>query len=179
MESMTGSVVRRCGSSLFLAFALAYFLSGPAAAAEPSASPTFESIGLYWRGPSPLDAKADARLQFRMVGAAQWQEGLPLWFDERESEYRGSLVHLQPGTRYEIKLTHDDGETSETLSASTWPESLPVASVVTLPEHSGETLTITQSGTPSGYVLYTAAPGASATIDVAKQRDFNVLVQAS
>lgn len=146
--------------------------------ADPEVFPTFENIGIYWRAPPPLDSNGDARLQFRKAGEAQWEEGLPLGFDSREGEYRGSLVHLSPDTRYEIKVTHDDSA-SDTVAARTWSEQFPIASVVTLPQHSGETLTITQSGSPSGYVLFTAGPDSSATIDVAKQQDFNVRIQAS
>src|SRR5206468_7436829 len=47
-----------------------------------------------------------------------------------------------------------------------------------LPESSDQTLQITQSGTPNGYILYEPAPGKSATIDVGKAKDFDVVVNA-
>lgn len=162
---------------LFFA-ALLLVLPLQAMAATPVAVPTFESIGLYWKAAPPLDASGDAQVQFRKSGETDWQEGYPLGYDGRDGEYRGSLVHLAPGTNYEIRLTGDDAQ-SETVTSRTWSEQFPIARTVVLPEQSSQTLTITESGSPSGYVLYTASPGATATIDVAKQRDFNVLVQAS
>lgn len=144
----------------------------------PVAVPTFASIGIYWKGAPPLDANGDAQVQFRKLGEADWQDGLPLWYDSRGGEYRGSLVRLKPATSYEVKLTHDDS-LSQTITARTWSEQFPIARTIRLPEQSSETLTITESGSPSGYVLYTAAPGSSASIDVAKQQDFNLSIRAS
>jgi len=37
-------------------------------------------------------------------GAAEWREGYPLVYDQRERQYRGSLVNLKPDTPYEIRL---------------------------------------------------------------------------
>ncbi|MGQ0618465.1 MAG: rhamnogalacturonan acetylesterase [Panacagrimonas sp.] len=144
----------------------------------PLAVPTFSSIGLYWKGVAPQESNGDAQVQFRKTGEIQWQDGLPLWYDSREGEYRGSLVQLKPATSYEIRVTHDDS-LSQTITARTWSEQFPIVKTVLLPEQSGETLTITESGSPAGYVLYTAAPGSSASINVGKQRDFNINIRAS
>ncbi|MGQ0621299.1 MAG: Calx-beta domain-containing protein [Panacagrimonas sp.] len=146
-------------------------------AAPPVIVPTFESVGVSWAAAAPLDSRNDAQVQFRKEGETEWQEGLPMWFDSRDSEYRGSLVNLTPGTTYEVKVTGDDAF-SETTTVQTWPAEFPIARTVELPTLSGNTLTITESGSPSGYVLYTAAAGSTATIDVAKHQDFNVRIQA-
>ncbi|HEY3145709.1 MAG TPA: hypothetical protein VGJ75_05130 [Dongiaceae bacterium] len=154
-------------------------LCSSAVADAPKAVSTFESIGVYWRSnvpPSGTD-DGDCRIEFRAKGTGKWREGLPLWYDAKGSEYRGSLVGLQPGTTYEIRLTLGNG-TSETLEAATWSEHPPIAKTVHLPEFSDQTLQITQSGTPDGYVLYAPAPGKSAIIDVGKAKDFDVVVNA-
>ncbi|MGQ0620265.1 MAG: hypothetical protein ACT4QA_10140 [Panacagrimonas sp.] len=145
---------------------------------ELRAVPTYESIGLYWTAPAPAPGTDGARLEFRPSNEADWQEGLPLWFDARQFEYRGSLVHLIPGQRYDIRLTLDDG-TRRTIQATTWSNGYPIATTVELPANSTEPLVITQSGSADGYVLYTAAPGATATIDVGKRHDHNVVIQGS
>jgi hypothetical protein len=158
---------------------LALLLSTPALADAPRAVATFESIGLYWKGdarPAGTD-DADCRVAFRVKGADTWHEGLPLWYDAKRAECKGSLVGLRPGTTYQIKLTLNDGA-SERLEAATWSDHPPIAKTVYLPELSDQTLRITQSGTPDGYILYTPAPGKSATIDVGKAQDFDVIVDA-
>jgi hypothetical protein len=126
----------------------------------------------------PLDAEGvKCRVEFRAKGTSRWNEGLPLWYDKRNSEFRGSLVHLQSGTLYEIRLSLNNG-VSRTFEEMTWSDRLPVSKTTELPELSHTTLRITESGRPDGYVLYTPAPGMTATIDVRKEEDFNVIVDA-
>ena len=116
-------------------------------------------------------------MDYRIKGASTWRVGLPLWYDQRNSEYRGSIVQLNAGATYEIRLTLENG-ISELLQASTWSDSFPIAKSVELPESSHQTLQITESGVSSGYILYAPAPHKTATIDVGKSQDFNVIVTA-
>lgn len=159
----------------FIAASLA--VASPAWAGAARAVPTFESIGVYWPLAGQAEDDGDCAIEFRAKGEDAWRDGLPLWYDKGASECRGSIVGLRPGTPYELRLSRQSGET-ETLEAQTWSEAFPIGRVVTLPEFSGETLRITQSGTPDGYVLYAPAPGKSATIDVDKKHDFNVVIDA-
>jgi hypothetical protein len=139
------------------------------ASAAPSAVATFESLGLYW-SPAGGASSKEAGVRYRPLGASSWKTAMSLWFDSRDSQYRGSIVGLTPGTAYEVELTLAGGA-SESLTASTWSESFPIAKTVTLPSNSSQTLSITESGSASGYVLYTAEPGGTATIDVAGKSD--------
>src|SRR6476646_1266821 len=84
-------------------------------AAEPRAVATFESIGVYWTPPSN-PGPAGCAIKFRKAGDGEWREGLPLWFDARNAECRGSLVQLEPGTKYEVQLAGTQ------LTAQTWSE---------------------------------------------------------
>jgi hypothetical protein len=173
-----GTTLRRLARwSSGLLFSL--LLSPLSFADAPRAVSTFESIGVYWLigGPPANSDDVDCRIEFRIKGTDKWREGLPLWHDNRNGEYRGSLVGLRPGTTYEIRLTINNG-LSQTLEASTWREIFPIAKTVHLPAFSGQTLRITQSATSSGYILYKPAPGKSATIDVGKSKDFNIVVNA-
>lgn len=148
--------------------ALVVFLPTVALAATPVAVPTFHSIGLYW---SPDGgASGECEVQYRPVGGSVWRTALPLWLDERNGEYRGSVVNLSPGTPYEIRLTLSGPNQSVTLTASTWREDFPIARVVYLPEQSSTTLQIDQSGAPGAYILYTG-PGGRSTIDVKNRED--------
>lgn len=158
--------------------------------AAVSAVPTFHSLGLYWSD-SGGSAEIVCDVRYRAAGTTPWHAGYPLWFDGRAgvgagtdaerpaNEYRGSLVQLEPGTRYEIELSLRGTETRTTLTASTWSEQFPLAKTVTLPAASKDTLVISEGGTAAGYLLYTAAPGAAATIDVANAHPHNIQIKAS
>jgi len=146
------------------------------AGAEPVVVPTFNCFGIYWR---PEDGGADRTciVRYRVVGLQQWRDALPLWFDARNGEYRGSIVNLQPGTGYDIELRTDS--VTRTLRAHTWSESFPVAKTIRLPASSDEMLVIEQSGAPDGYVLYAPEEGAKAVIDVNGKSDQCVLIRGS
>ncbi len=157
--------------------AAAVSLATAPAAAQPQGVATFESIGLTW-SPSGGSASRIASARYRVAGATAWQDGYPLWFDARDSEYRGSLVALSPGTTYEIETSLAGGATDST-TVTTWPSSFPVGDTVVLPATSSTTLRVTRSGTSSGYIVYTAAAGATATIDVADAQPSCIVVDAS
>src|SRR6478736_5362771 len=59
------------------------------------AVPTYESVGLYWSAPGAT-AATGCEVQYRKVGDSAWRQGLAMWFDARDNECRGSLVHLSP-----------------------------------------------------------------------------------
>ncbi|MFL5311896.1 MAG: malectin domain-containing carbohydrate-binding protein [Myxococcales bacterium] len=137
---------------------------------------TFHSIGLYW-APAGGSESRQCNVQYRRFNQNEpWKAGYPLWFDSRDGQYRGSLVLLQPGTTYEIKLDLTGSPaTSASLNATTWSETFPVGTTVTLPATSSSTFNITQGGTPGAYRLYTAAPGGS-TIDVNNAQDNDIVI---
>jgi hypothetical protein len=119
---------------------------------------TFESLGIYWKPPANPGA-AGCPVRYRRSSEAQWREGLPLWYDSRDGECRGSLVNLSPGTEYVVRLRMPGSASSVELRARTWNERFPVAKTIRVPGRSG-TLRITEGGSAGGYVLYEAAPGA-------------------
>ena len=124
---------------------------------------TFESIGLY--GITQADpGPAGCPVKYRKKDEAAWKEGLPLWYDARNRECRGSLVQLSPGTQYEIEV---DGKT---ITASTWSEKFPITRTVKLA--SGGPQEIREGGSKDGYVLY---DGTGQTIEGGK---FNITVSA-
>ncbi|HUQ25152.1 MAG TPA: hypothetical protein VM140_05735, partial [Burkholderiales bacterium] len=122
---------------------------------------TFESIGLY--GKSQADpGPAGCPVKYRKKDETAWKEGLPLWYDARNRECRGSLVQLSPGTQYEIEV---DGKK---IVASTWNEKFPIKKTIEVA--SGGQLDIKEGGSPDGYVLYTGA-----TLEGGK---FNITISA-
>jgi len=133
--------------------------------------PTFESIGIYWK-PADGGAEIEVAVRYRETGRELWHDAMPLWYDPRSDEetdghgkqYRGSIVHLHPGTTYEIELTMGNGR-RVAFTATTWSDRFPIAETVELPQYSTETLVINRSGSPDGYILYTPAPDKEAVID--------------
>lgn len=164
---------------------------GPGCKGEPPIGtslryvPTFESIGLYW-APEYGASGNPVAVRYREGCEGAWLEAQPLWFDGRTKaetdghgqEYRGSIVHLAPGTTYEVELSAATGQIV-TFSAKTWSETFPIAETVFLPEVSTETLRIGRSGRPDGYILYTHEPGKSALIDGQGVSRNNIEIEAS
>lgn len=142
-----------------------------------SAITTFNSIGLYWK-PGGGSSSNTCSVKYRTSGDS-WKNGYPLWYAP-DGQYRGSIVNLTPNTTYEIQLTLGDG-TSTTLTAKTWSENFPIDpnKIHYLSANSSSTLTVSDSGTPNGYALYTPEPGKTVTIDVANNQNYNVSVNAS
>jgi hypothetical protein len=148
---------------------------------------TFQNISVYWK-PAEGASEREALIRYRSRGTTNWAQGQSLWFDNREAdsignnvnrskEYRGSIVMLRPGTTYEIEVFLKGAKKFARTTTSTWSENFPVAKTVILPSLSNKTLVITQGGTSSGYVLYTA-PAGGATIDVKNYENYDVDVRA-
>jgi len=170
---------------------------------EPIAVPTFHCIGLYW-GPEEGGEDIDCNVRYRPANSDEWKEAMSLWFDARGPEdhsqtlankslrnkepkpqhnyarqYRGSIVNLTPGTEYEIELSLQNTDIQRLINVSTWSENFPIGKTVVLPETSNEALVIQESGSPDGYILYTVAPGGTATIDGKNEINHCVEIKAS
>jgi hypothetical protein len=136
-----------------------------------SAVATFESLGMSWR-PSSNPGAAGCSLRYRKHSETTWREALPMWYDTRDGECRGSIVHLDPGTNYAVEMGVGTSF-SAGVNTKTWSENFPIARTVQVQSGSG-TLNITEGGTAQGYVLYTGP----ATLDAANGADYNVAINA-
>ena len=141
-----------------------------------SAIPTFESIGVYWN-PGANPGSAGCSMRYRVGTETTWKQGQPLWYDGRDGQCRGSLVHLKPGTAYEVQLALPGQTWSRALVARTWSEQFPIAKTVHVTSGSAQ-INITEGGTKDGYVLYTPAPGTTATRDAANGAAYNFNISA-
>jgi len=101
---------------LALALAAVPAIAGAAPDPDVRAVPTYESAGLYWLSPG---GGSGCRARFRAAGETAWHDGLDLWYDARNAECRGSLVHLKPGKRYEAELGLGRGQLKELWLAAT------------------------------------------------------------
>jgi hypothetical protein len=148
------------GAALFLAWTIACGAAPSFGTPGPHAVPTFNSIGLYWAPPEGGEANP-ARVQFRPAGKGAWRAGLDLWFDERNGEYRGSLVELEPGTDYEVRLALASG-TKKIVRVRTWSEDLRIKRTVHIaPGTRRLVIEAEDSGDERGYVVFTGRPGAN------------------
>ncbi len=106
--------------------------------------PTLRSLGVYWIIQGDDNQNAFIDLAYRKRGSSSWRKGARLVRVERgahlmehgESDLRvpgdgwlfaGSVLLLEPGTTYELRLTLEDpdgGQTARTLLASTRHEPL-------------------------------------------------------
>ena len=136
------------------------------------AVPTYESVGLYWQSPG---GTAGCEVKFRKSGEAAWKQGLAMWYDARDSQCRGSLVHLSPNTQYEVQFNLPGQAASRGLTFRTWANQVPVAKTITVNAGSG-TFNVAESGSPSGYVVY---DGRGATLDGGNSATYNVTINAS
>ncbi len=100
-----------------------------------------------------------------------------MWYDSRNSECRGSIVMLTPNTQYEVQFAMPGKSPVAGLVAQTWSEQFPIAKTVFVQPGSSN-LAITQGGSPSGYVLYTPAPGTSGVLDAGNGARNNITVTA-
>lgn len=130
-----------------------------AEAATLRAVPTFASCGLYLKGVASESEIVHPR--YRKVGESTWREGLAFVYDARDKEYRGSVVGLAADTAYEAQVVNAGGAVLAAASFQTWSDNPPVAKTIDLAavNPTGGAFTITESGTPEGWVRYTAAPG--------------------
>lgn len=95
--------------------------------------------------------------------------------DEDLADYRGSVVHLKPGTTYEVQLTLAGSSTGTHLLATTWTENFPIGETVIV-RNRNVPLAVTNSGTPNAWRVY---DGEGATIDVRHEHDFCITINAS
>ncbi|MGC9328668.1 MAG: right-handed parallel beta-helix repeat-containing protein, partial [Candidatus Hinthialibacter sp.] len=134
---------------------------------------TYECISIYWN----TSDKGECVLHYRETGEQAWRESLGLVLDERDGEYRGSLVGLTPDAVYDIRLTCG-GEARE-FQARTKSESFPIGEITYLEDGiSDATLKITESGSSDAYHLVVPAENAKSTIDVMNAEDHCVVIDA-
>ncbi|MCW5977173.1 MAG: right-handed parallel beta-helix repeat-containing protein [Bryobacteraceae bacterium] len=167
--------MRRNHRNAITAGALAVALAATASGADPEAwaAPTFESLGLYYnRGAAP----EGCRVHYRPAGG-EWREGYPLAYDERERQYRGSLVGLTPDTEYAIRL--EAGGDRVEFQARTRSETFPIGRTTYLDGGTtDQPLVIREGGTADGWHLIAPAPGKRSVSDVFNLADYNVVVEA-
>jgi len=142
---------------------------------NPYTVPTFECLGIYYTVDS--GASGECGVHYRASGTRDWREAQSLWFDKRNSQFRGSCVGLIPDTRYDIKLSY--GGSEKTLHAKTRSTDIPVGKTTYIDGGVSDIeLHITDGGTSDAWHLVTPAVGALTTLDPENFRDHNIIIEA-
>jgi len=155
-------------------------VSVDAVAETPFAVPTFHCLGIYW-SPAGGSLNKDVLVEFRKQGNTDWRQGLNMAYypisgtSADKTDYRGSIVNLFPNTSYEIKLTLEGTETTETFTAKTWSEDFPIGETITLGDKNSQ-YNITKSGTKDAWLLI---DGTGSTIDVNNDSYYCIEVDAN
>ncbi len=161
-------------------------LSYTGAEVPPRAVPTFNSVGLYWK-PTGGAPKHPCTVRYRKKGAEDWRKALDLWCDPNEHdgaeahtlEYRGSIVHLEPGAKYEVDLSISTLNLKRRVEFETWSNAFPIVRRVDLPAKQEGMYVIKEGGgREKGYVLYAPAEGTEARWDGRGVVDVQVRVEA-
>ena len=141
---------------------------------------TFHSMSIYWK-PSGHSPDKTAHVLFKEQGSSHdFRRSLDLVYATEDTEYRGSIVHLKSGVKYEIALLLD-GVNTQNVTAETWCEQFPIAGTVFISQESLQTQPYTiknVTGSPDGYILYTADPDGSKVLD-GEDVSHNVVIENS
>lgn len=111
----------------------AWFIAASGATAEDATRPgelrrysTIHSIGVEWDLTGDANHNATCKMHYRVKGAADWKEALPLfrvdysgWYAERKADraynmLAGSVLFLEPGSTYEMQLALSDPDGGST-----------------------------------------------------------------
>ncbi|MFL6623499.1 MAG: Ig-like domain-containing protein [Sulfurifustis sp.] len=146
--------------------------------------PTFHSIGLYYNGNFTAASPPPGNQVFVRYRRATddpsapgfaWKQGYPLWYDVRtvgnalpyDWRGRGSVVLLQPGTKYVFEFgtgsSYAQASWQHSATGTTWSETLPEGTTTIIPSQSSAYV-ITQGGTPSAYRVYDGWNGTSKNV---------------
>lgn len=141
---------------------------------------TFNSAGIYW---TPLDTSQtknykSGEIYYRNPGEEEWQQGYEIYWLPREdgrSEFRGSLVHLQSGTQYELKLKYREQEFDTTFQ--TWNEDFKVKKRIQI-NPVIQTFKTTEGGSiEEGYVVYEPLAGSDSILDAQQLHSYGIEVK--
>lgn len=107
--------------------------------------PTLINLGFEWHIAGDDNRNAAVAVSYRRQGDGDWETGMPLlrlqgerieqantWALQAPNMFAGSILDLQPGTPYEVRLSLSDpdgvtGDAEQILTVSTRPEPMPAA----------------------------------------------------
>lgn len=125
-------------------------------AKELRVTATHHSIGVEWDVEGDTDHDAACAVSCRVEGKDKWLEAMPLlrvdyagWYDKSNAErpfnmLAGSVMFLQPGAAYELRLTLTDSDNAKQVEqlkrvrTKPWPAFRPLRTLHVMPKADGE-----------------------------------------
>ncbi len=142
---------------------------------NPCAVATFECLGLYYTVGDTVSGPC--HVSYREEGTSDWREAQDLWYDSRQGQFRGSIVGLVPGTRYDVRFEYAGKET--VIHTKTRSTEIPVGKTTYIENGVSEVeLHISEGGTADAWHLVTPAENGVTTIDPENFRDHNIVIEA-
>ena len=134
---------------------------------------TFECAGIYWK-----TAESDeCTVNYRESGNNNWLNSISLVYDQKDGEYRGSLVNLKPDTKYEARLENNSLKSS--VEFRTRSDNFHIEKRTVLQQGvSDKPIVVTGSGTPQGYHLITVQPGNKSILDLENVSKYGIVIDA-
>ena len=160
-----------------LSYIIVIFLIPPAYGQQKRENPyailTYECAGIYWK----MEEDEACNIWYKAKTEKEWKQGLDLVYDNRDGEYRGSIVDLNSNTLYEIKL--QAGNKKAELQVATRNDKFPVGKVTELLAGvSDQPVRITESGTPEAYHLITVPDGTKSVLNLKNSYDYGIEIDA-
>jgi hypothetical protein len=148
-------------------------MNNPPENPNPYAVTTFECAGLYWK----TAESGQCNVKYREVKTTKWNDALPLIYDSRDGEYRGSVINLRPDTEYEAQL--QNGNAKADLRFTTRRDKFPIGKTTLLPSgESDKPVVITESGTPEAYHLVTVPAGTKSVLNLENAGKYGIEIDA-
>ncbi|AEL24616.1 hypothetical protein [Cyclobacterium marinum] len=142
-------------------------------APNPYAVPTYECASLYWTTPEA----GMCIVKYKKASGSNWTQGLDLVFDDRDGQYRGSIVGLSPDTEYLVELSNGQAKTA--INFTTRTDQFPIGKITYLPEgESTDPIIITESGTPEGYHLITVPENSRSVLNMGNVSNEGIQIDA-
>lgn len=140
---------------------------------NPYAVSTYECSGLYWTTPE----SGICTVKYKKQKESTWTQGLDLVYDNRDGQYRGSIVGLDPNTEYQVELTSDQAKTA--MSFTTRNDQFPIGKTTYLPTgESTDPIIITESGTAEGYHLVTVPENTRSVLNMGNVGNEGIQIDA-
>jgi hypothetical protein len=123
--------------------------------------PSFEAGSYYFQPPAGAERETSFVVEFRRAGEPAWRRAFPPVTDRPTGIWKGSLFHLTEDTGWELRVQTAAGAAVIAPAAfRTWSSHPPIARVVDLSQWpTGKPRVISEQGTPTGWIKYTAPAG--------------------
>jgi len=145
----------------------------PTGSEELYVVPTYECAGIYWK----TEKNGTCKIKYKKEANGEWKEGLDLVYDNRNSQYRGSIIGLNPNTAYQVELI--SGTTRKSINFTTRNDNFPIGKVTELPAgESDQPVRITESGTPDAYHLVTVHSETKSVLNLKNVHNYGIEIDA-